>query len=77
MADDVTKADLEPDRIAEELLKVDAAVTAVTKADGPLSPQARAQNANATRKAEAAYLEAVGGNLGAWQSAREAGRDAS
>ena len=58
--------------LASELQKVDSAVAAVTKADGPMPPDARAQNARATREAEIAYLREVGGNVDAWSRGRAA-----
>lgn len=74
-ADERQMVDPEAERIAEDLLKVERAREAVIKADGPLSAQDRAQTAEATRKAEAAYLEGVGGSVEAWRaSARENGR---
>jgi hypothetical protein len=60
------------DRLAADLAKVNAATAAVIKADGPMSLQDRAQNANATREAQAAYLREVGGNVDAWDRGRAA-----
>ena len=74
LSPDVQKAEA----LAEELRRVDRATEEVAKAEGMMSraaQDARQARARATRKAQAEYLDAVGGNAEAWrQQAREIGR---